>query len=94
MLTKGRRTLQYSSKIFSETQVRSVVENLRFFVFLDVNPDGKHYSQTVLRCGVKTGTEIQRSIPIEVMLDRKEASLRLGCLDTEESWPGGTKPVT
>jgi hypothetical protein len=31
---------------------------------------------------------------IKVLLDGQEESLRLACLDTEESWPGGTKPVT
>jgi len=31
---------------------------------------------------------------IKVELDGRSESLRLTCLDTEESWPGGTKPVT
>lgn len=38
--------LQYGGKVFSENQVRSIVDNLNVIVFPDVNPDGKNYSQT------------------------------------------------
>lgn len=31
---------------------------------------------------------------IKVELNGEVESLRLCCLDTEESWPGGSKPVT
>jgi micrococcal nuclease len=31
---------------------------------------------------------------IKVELDGRSESVRLACLDTEESWPGGNKPVT
>ena len=31
---------------------------------------------------------------IKVVLDGEEEPLRLACLDTEEHWPGGAKPVT
>ena len=31
---------------------------------------------------------------IKVELDGRTESVRLACLDTEESWPGGNKPVT
>lgn len=31
---------------------------------------------------------------IKVTLDGRDESVRLTCLDTEESWPGGNKPVT
>jgi micrococcal nuclease len=39
-------------------------------------------------------TKVVDGDTVKVMLDGEEASLRLACLDTEESWPGGTKPVT
>lgn len=39
--------LPYGGKVFSIHQVRSIVDNLNILVFPDVNPDGKHYSQTV-----------------------------------------------
>ena len=39
--------LQYGGKVFSDDQVRSIIDNLNIIVFPDVNPDGKHYSQTV-----------------------------------------------
>jgi murein tripeptide amidase MpaA len=39
--------LEYGGKVFSIHQVRSIVDNLSVIVFPDVNPDGKHYSQTV-----------------------------------------------
>lgn len=40
-------SLRYGGKVFSDHQVRSIVDNLNVIVFPDVNPDGKHYSQTV-----------------------------------------------
>jgi micrococcal nuclease len=39
-------------------------------------------------------TKVVDGDTIKVELDGQEESLRLACLDTEESWPGGTKPVT
>ena len=38
--------LTYGGKSFPADQVREILENLDVFVFPDVNPDGKHYSQT------------------------------------------------
>jgi len=38
--------LTYGGKNFPAAQVRTILENLDVFVFPDVNPDGKHYSQT------------------------------------------------
>lgn len=39
-------------------------------------------------------TKVVDGDTIKVRLKGKEESLRLACLDTEESWPGGSKPVT
>jgi len=40
-------------------------------------------------------TKVVDGDTIKVMFDGEEDSLRLACLDTEEeSWPGGSKPVT
>ncbi len=39
-------------------------------------------------------TKVVDGDTIKVMLDGEEESLRLACIDTEESWPGGSKPVT
>jgi len=39
--------LQYGGKVFSVDQVRSIIDHLNIIVFPDVNPDGRHYSQTV-----------------------------------------------
>lgn len=39
--------LQYGGKVFSVDHVRSIIDHLNVIVFPDVNPDGKHYSQTV-----------------------------------------------
>ena len=44
---KDETPLQYGGKVFSPEQVRSILENLNIVVFPDVNPDGKHHSQTV-----------------------------------------------
>ena len=44
---KEGNLLQYGGKVFSVDQVRSIIDNLNLIVFPDVNPDGKHYSQTV-----------------------------------------------
>ena len=38
--------LNYGGKSFTAAQVRTILENLDLFVFPDVNPDGKNYSQT------------------------------------------------
>jgi murein tripeptide amidase MpaA len=38
--------LAYGRKVFSAEQVRTILENLDIFVFPNVNPDGKHYSQS------------------------------------------------
>lgn len=38
--------LTYGGKSFPAAQIRAILENLDVFVFPDVNPDGKHYSQT------------------------------------------------
>lgn len=39
-------------------------------------------------------TKVVDGDTIKVMLDGEEEPLRLACLDTEESWPGGSKPET
>jgi murein tripeptide amidase MpaA len=44
---KAHTSLQYGGKVFNETQVCSIIDNLNIIVFPDVNPDGKEYSQTV-----------------------------------------------
>jgi micrococcal nuclease len=41
-----------------------------------------------------TLTKVVDGDTVKVEIDGKEESLRLCCLDTEESWPGGSKPVT
>ncbi len=41
----GGTGLTYGGKSFNATQIRSVVEGLNVYVFPDVNPDGRHYSQ-------------------------------------------------
>ncbi len=43
---RANNVLTYGGKSFSATQVRTVLENVDLFVFPDVNPDGKKYSQT------------------------------------------------
>jgi carboxypeptidase T len=37
--------LIYGGKSFSASQIRTILENIDLFVFPDVNPDGKNYSQ-------------------------------------------------
>lgn len=39
--------LRFGGKVFSADQVRAIINNLSIIVFPDVNPDGKHFSQTV-----------------------------------------------
>ena len=39
-------------------------------------------------------TKLVEGDTVKVEIDGKEESLRLCCLDTEESWSGGSKPVT
>jgi carboxypeptidase T len=38
--------INYGGKAFTSTQVHTIIENTDVFVFPDVNPDGKNYSQT------------------------------------------------
>ena len=38
--------MTYGGKNFTATQTRTILENIDLFVFPDVNPDGKNYSQT------------------------------------------------
>lgn len=38
--------LTYGGKSFTAAQIRTILENVDLFVFPDVNPDGKNYSQT------------------------------------------------
>jgi murein tripeptide amidase MpaA len=39
--------LIYGGKSFAWTEVKALVEGLNWYVFPDVNPDGRHFSQTV-----------------------------------------------
>jgi murein tripeptide amidase MpaA len=43
---RASSALTYGGKNFPAAQVRTILENLDVFVFPDVNPDGKNYSQT------------------------------------------------
>ena len=43
---RNNTALNFGSKTYSASQVRSILENIDLYVFPDVNPDGKHYSQT------------------------------------------------
>jgi carboxypeptidase T len=43
---RTNNVLTYGGKSFSASQVRTILENVDLFVFPDVNPDGKNYSQT------------------------------------------------
>lgn len=43
---RASSTLAYGGKSFPAAQVRAILEDLDVFVFPDVNPDGKQYSQT------------------------------------------------
>jgi len=43
---RSGRQLRYGNKSFGAAEVRAIVENLDIFVFPDVNPDGKAYSQS------------------------------------------------
>jgi carboxypeptidase T len=44
-LNKG--PLQFGGKVFTPLQVKTIMERLNIYVFPDVNPDGKSYSQRV-----------------------------------------------
>jgi len=44
---RANSALIYGGKSFSAAQIRAILENIDLFVFADVNPDGKNYSQTV-----------------------------------------------
>ena len=44
---RAGRQLRYGNKTFAEADVRAILEHLDVFVFADVNPDGKAYSQSV-----------------------------------------------
>jgi murein tripeptide amidase MpaA len=39
--------LQYGGKVFSNNQIRFIIENLNVIIFPDVNPDGRNHSQTI-----------------------------------------------
>lgn len=43
---RAGKALVYGAKNFSATKVKTILENVDLFVFPDVNPDGKNYSQT------------------------------------------------
>ena len=43
----GGTGLTYGSKSFSASEVQTIVEERQVFIFPCVNPDGRHYSQTV-----------------------------------------------
>ena len=43
---RSKTALSFGGKTFAATQVKTILENVDIFVFPDVNPDGKHYSQT------------------------------------------------
>lgn len=43
---RANNALAYGGKSFTAAQVRTILENIDLFVFPDVNPDGKNYSQT------------------------------------------------
>jgi len=53
---------------------------------------GGYMPGTVIE-GIKL-TKVVDGDTVKVEIDGKMESLRLCCLDTEESWPGGSKPVT
>jgi len=38
--------LKYGNKTFTPPQVKAILEQLELFIFPDVNPDGKAYSQS------------------------------------------------
>lgn len=42
----GKTSLAYGDKTFSAKQISAILKNIDIFVFPDVNPDGKNYSQT------------------------------------------------
>ncbi len=43
---RNNTSLSYGGKTFTASQVRTLLENIDIFIFPDVNPDGKAYSQT------------------------------------------------
>jgi len=43
---RSNSEMTYGGKRFTAAQIRSILENIDLFVFPDVNPDGKNYSQT------------------------------------------------
>ncbi len=43
---RSQTPLAFGGKTFSAAQVQTILNNIDIFVFPDVNPDGKHYSQT------------------------------------------------
>lgn len=43
---RSQMALLFGGKTFAAVQVKAILENVDIFVFPDVNPDGKHYSQT------------------------------------------------
>jgi murein tripeptide amidase MpaA len=44
---KNNDPLQYGGKVFSASQIQTIFETIDLFVFPDINPDGKNYSQSV-----------------------------------------------
>ncbi|MCP4693623.1 MAG: carboxypeptidase [Desulfobacterales bacterium] len=44
---KNDAPVQFGGKVFSADQIQTIFEKIYMFVFPDVNPDGKNYSQTV-----------------------------------------------
>ncbi len=42
----GKMSLSYGHKTFTAKKIRGILDNIDIFVFPDVNPDGKNYSQT------------------------------------------------
>ena len=38
--------LQYGGKIFTQNQIKTIIESLNVIIFPDVNPDGRNFSQT------------------------------------------------
>lgn len=43
---RANKELTFGGKSFTAAQIRTILENIDLFVFPDVNPDGKNYSQT------------------------------------------------
>ena len=48
--------LGYGGRYFTSAEVRAIVDGLNLIVFADVNPDGRHFSQTTDALWRETGT--------------------------------------